>query len=40
MMTCGLLQIENEKKDDVVDLISFRGRKKRYVSFIILREIH
>jgi hypothetical protein len=28
MMTCGLLQIENEKNDDVVDLISFQGRKK------------
>jgi hypothetical protein len=28
MMTCGLLQIKNEKNDDVVDLISFQGRKK------------
>jgi len=26
MMTCGLLQIE-EKKDDVVGMISFKGKK-------------
>jgi hypothetical protein len=28
MMTCGLLQIEKEKNDDVVDLITFQERKK------------
>jgi hypothetical protein len=28
MMTCCLLQIEKEKNDDVVDLITFQERKK------------
>ena len=27
MMTCGLLQIENEENDDTVGMISFQGKK-------------
>jgi hypothetical protein len=27
MMTCGLLQIEKEEKDDVVYMISFPGKR-------------
>jgi len=26
-MTCGFLQIENEKEDDVMGMISFQGKK-------------
>jgi len=26
-MTCGLLQIKKKKKDDVVGIISFHGKK-------------
>jgi hypothetical protein len=27
MMTCGLLQIEKEEKDDVISMISFQRKK-------------
>jgi hypothetical protein len=29
MMTCGLLQIENEEKDDVIGTISFQEKKTK-----------
>lgn len=29
MMTGGLLQIENEEKDDVIVMISFKRKKRR-----------
>jgi len=37
MMTCGLLQIEKEEKDDVVSMLSFKEkRKQRCVGLIRL----